>query len=107
MTASTSTKWFAGKTTTAEQYARRANANDGEGQTSVLLIRLDNSGTGDTSGKPNAGFFYDDGLDGDFRGRSENYFTNALGNRAGEHQRHGHTVVRVARLLEVRGVGAV
>jgi type II secretory pathway component GspD/PulD (secretin) len=41
---------------------------------------LDNSGTGDASGHPNAGFFYDDGLDGDFRGRSENYFTNALGN---------------------------
>lgn len=35
----------AGKTTTAEEYARRVNANDGEGQLSVLHIRLDNSGT--------------------------------------------------------------
>ncbi len=35
----------AGKTTTAEEYARRVNAEDGEGQVSVLHIRLDNSGT--------------------------------------------------------------
>lgn len=35
----------AGKTTTAEEYARRVNADDGEGQVSVLHIRLDNSGT--------------------------------------------------------------
>jgi general secretion pathway protein D len=41
---------------------------------------LDNSGTGDPNGKPNAGFFYDDGLDGDFRGRTENYFSDPLGN---------------------------
>lgn len=35
----------AGKTTTAEEYARRINARDAEGQVSVLHIRLDNSGT--------------------------------------------------------------
>ncbi len=35
----------AGKTTTAEEYAKRANANDGDGQKSVLHVRLDNSGT--------------------------------------------------------------
>ena len=41
---------------------------------------LDNSGTGDPNGKPVSGFFYDDGLDGDFRGRTENYFSDPLGN---------------------------
>ncbi len=35
----------AGKTTTAEEYAKRINANDEEGKVSVLHIRLDNSGT--------------------------------------------------------------
>lgn len=35
----------AGKTTTAEEYANRVNAEDGEGQVSVLHIRMDNSGT--------------------------------------------------------------
>ena len=35
----------AGKTTTAEEYVKRVNACDEEGQTSVLHIRLDNSGT--------------------------------------------------------------
>lgn len=41
---------------------------------------LDNSGTGDPNAHPSSGFFYDDGLDGDFRGRTENFFQNALGN---------------------------
>ncbi|MBI5849522.1 MAG: hypothetical protein HZB39_00560 [Planctomycetes bacterium] len=40
---------------------------------------LDNSGTGDPAGKPFAGFFYNDGQDGDLRGRTENYFTSGLG----------------------------
>lgn len=40
---------------------------------------LDNNGQGSDAGHPVAGFFYDDGLDGDFRGRTENFFTNALG----------------------------
>ena len=35
----------AGKTTTAEEYAKRINADDEDGQLSVLHIRLDNSGT--------------------------------------------------------------
>lgn len=35
----------AGKTTTAEEYAKRINANDEDGQVSVLHIRLDSSGT--------------------------------------------------------------
>ncbi|MGO8609776.1 hypothetical protein ACC848_43250, partial [Rhizobium johnstonii] len=35
----------AGKTTTAEEYAKRINADDEDGQVSVLHIRLDNSGT--------------------------------------------------------------
>ncbi|MCB9890317.1 MAG: hypothetical protein H6832_07000 [Planctomycetes bacterium] len=40
---------------------------------------LDNGGTGDPSAHPASGFFYDDGLDGDFRGRNENYFQNPIG----------------------------
>ncbi|MEZ5989633.1 MAG: hypothetical protein R3F30_11000 [Planctomycetota bacterium] len=40
---------------------------------------LDNNGTQSPSASPVAGFFYDDGLDGDFRGRTENYFSSALG----------------------------
>ena len=40
---------------------------------------LDNGGTGDPSAHPASGFFFDDGLDGDFRGRNENYFQNPLG----------------------------
>ncbi|MFO1052857.1 MAG: hypothetical protein U1F36_11635 [Planctomycetota bacterium] len=41
---------------------------------------LDNAGTGDPAGKPFAGFYYNDGQDGDLRGRTENYFTSPLGN---------------------------
>ncbi|MAE77778.1 MAG: hypothetical protein CMJ85_13025 [Planctomycetes bacterium] len=41
---------------------------------------LDNGGVQDPNAHPNSGFFYDDGLDGDFRGRTENFFQNALGN---------------------------
>ncbi|MFT7486217.1 MAG: tetratricopeptide (TPR) repeat protein [Candidatus Paceibacteria bacterium] len=44
---------------------------------------LDNSGTGsdgsNAAGAPSSGFFYDDEGDGDFRGRTENYFDNSLG----------------------------
>lgn len=44
---------------------------------------LDNGGTGsdgsNAAGAPSSGFFYDDGQDGDFRGRTENYFGDALG----------------------------
>jgi general secretion pathway protein D len=45
---------------------------------------LDNSGAGlDAGGSaaaPSSGFFFNDGTDGDFRGRTENIFTNPLGN---------------------------
>jgi len=44
---------------------------------------LDNGGTGsdgsNAAGAPSSGFFYDDHSDGDFRGRTENYFGTALG----------------------------
>jgi hypothetical protein len=44
---------------------------------------LDNSGAGlDAGGSataPSSGFFFNDGSDGDFRGRTENIFTNPLG----------------------------
>ncbi len=40
---------------------------------------LDNGGTGDPAASPLSGFFYDDGRDGDVRGRSENYFSSDLG----------------------------
>ena len=45
---------------------------------------LDNSGTGtsgqNAAGAPSGGAFYDDGADGDFRGRTENFFEDPLGN---------------------------
>ena len=41
---------------------------------------LDNSGTLDPAGKPSSGAFFNDGGDGDVRGRTENYFGSALGN---------------------------
>lgn len=41
---------------------------------------LDNSGTGDPAGKPFSGLYYNDGQDGDLRGRTENMFTSGLGN---------------------------
>jgi len=44
---------------------------------------LDNGGTGsegsNAAGAPSSGFYYDDSPDGDFRGRTENYFGEALG----------------------------
>ncbi|MCP3919165.1 MAG: hypothetical protein GY711_26795 [bacterium] len=44
---------------------------------------LDNGGAGsdgqDAAGPPSAGFFYDDGADGDFRGTTQNFFGDALG----------------------------
>jgi hypothetical protein len=45
---------------------------------------LDNSGTGtsgqNAAGAPSGGAFYDDGADGDFTGRTENFFEDPLGN---------------------------
>ncbi|HJO27373.1 MAG TPA: hypothetical protein QF730_09030 [Planctomycetota bacterium] len=47
-------------------------------------LGLDNSGTGtegqNAAGPPSAGFFYDDGGDGDFRGTIQNFFGDGLGN---------------------------
>lgn len=44
---------------------------------------LDNGGSGASgegaAGPPSAGFFFDDGGDGDFRGTSQNFFSNPLG----------------------------
>jgi len=40
---------------------------------------LDNLGDGQTQVPPSAGAFYDDGRDGDFKGRTENIFDAALG----------------------------
>jgi hypothetical protein len=40
---------------------------------------LDNNGLGAASGIPSSGFFYNDGQDGDFKGRTENIFDNPLG----------------------------
>ena len=42
-------------------------------------LGLDNSGDGETLTPPSAGAFYDEGGDGDFRGRTENFFESALG----------------------------
>ncbi|MFN0245141.1 MAG: hypothetical protein ACKVWV_19835 [Planctomycetota bacterium] len=46
---------------------------------------LDNNGSGageggqNSAGHPSAGFFYDDGADGDYRGTTQNFFENPLG----------------------------
>ncbi|MGE3171131.1 MAG: hypothetical protein AB7O97_00810 [Planctomycetota bacterium] len=40
---------------------------------------LDNGGTGDAAANPLAGAFFNDGGDGDVRGRSENFFASDLG----------------------------
>ena len=40
---------------------------------------LDNLGTADPAGSPGSGFFYNDGGDGDFRARNENFFEDTLG----------------------------
>ncbi len=42
-------------------------------------LNLDNGGDGVTLSPPSAGAFYDDGQDGNFKGRTENIFGNALG----------------------------
>lgn len=42
-------------------------------------LGLDNSGDGETLTPPSAGAFFDEGGDGDFRGRTENIFDGALG----------------------------
>ncbi|MCC7065808.1 MAG: hypothetical protein IT456_23575 [Planctomycetes bacterium] len=39
---------------------------------------LDNGGTGDPAANPTVGAFFNDGGDGDFRGRTENYFASDL-----------------------------
>lgn len=53
------------------------------GQEDAASRGLDNGGTGsagsNASGPPSAGFFYDDGQDGDFKGHIENFFTSGLG----------------------------
>jgi len=50
----------------------------------MASLGLDNGGTGsagqNAAGAPSSGFFYDDGGDGDFRSRTENFFGSALGN---------------------------
>ena len=43
-------------------------------------LGLDNQGTGDASGPPSAGFFYDDGADGDMAGAISQIFGTPLGN---------------------------
>lgn len=40
---------------------------------------LDNGGTGDPAANPLAGYYYNDGGDGDVRARTENYFASDLG----------------------------
>ena len=42
-------------------------------------VGLDNNGNPTTPTAPSAGFFYDDGADGDFKGRTEHIFESALG----------------------------
>ncbi len=42
-------------------------------------LGLDNAGTGLAAGSPSAGAFFDDGQDGDFKGRTENFFNSPLG----------------------------
>ncbi|MDP6764375.1 MAG: hypothetical protein QF903_12225 [Planctomycetota bacterium] len=49
----------------------------------MASLGLDNSGTGasgqNAAGAPSSGFYYDDGEDGDFRSRTENFFSESLG----------------------------
>lgn len=42
-------------------------------------LGLDNNGNALAAGAPSSGFFFNDGGDGDFKGRSENYFGGPLG----------------------------
>jgi general secretion pathway protein D len=42
-------------------------------------LGLDNGGTGDGASSPSAGFFFDDGQDGDFKASTSNIFGSALG----------------------------
>jgi len=42
-------------------------------------LGLDNGGTGDGAAPPSAGFFFDDGQDGDFKASTSNLFNNPLG----------------------------
>ena len=42
-------------------------------------LGLDNGGTGDGASPPSAGFFFDDGQDGDFKASTSNIFNNPLG----------------------------
>ncbi|MFT5290902.1 MAG: tetratricopeptide (TPR) repeat protein [Planctomycetota bacterium] len=46
---------------------------------SESTLGLDNNGTGSAVTPPSSGFFYDDGEDGDFKGRSEFLFGSDLG----------------------------
>jgi tetratricopeptide (TPR) repeat protein len=49
----------------------------------MASLGLDNGGSGNeaqgAAGPPSAGFFYDDGGDGDFKGTTQNFFGDALG----------------------------
>jgi general secretion pathway protein D len=49
----------------------------------MASLGLDNGGSGNeaqgAAGPPSAGFFYDDGEDGDFKGTTQNFFGDALG----------------------------
>ncbi|MCE9593515.1 MAG: hypothetical protein K8S98_04915 [Planctomycetes bacterium] len=55
------------------------------GQEDATSRGLDNGGTGSSgsngSGPPSAGFFYNDGQDGDFKGHIENFFSKGLGDK--------------------------
>ena len=42
-------------------------------------LGIDNGGTGDGASPPSAGFFFDDGQDGDFKASTSNIFNNPLG----------------------------
>lgn len=50
----------------------------------MASLGLDNGGSGNeaqgAAGPPSAGFFYDDGQDGDFKGTTQNFFGDSLGN---------------------------
>jgi hypothetical protein len=55
------------------------------GQEDAASRGLDNGGTGsggsNGTGPASAGFFYDDGQDGDFKGHTENFFSKSLGDK--------------------------
>lgn len=60
-----------GTVATLDDVTNRLGNNAGQG--------LDNQGTGEDAGNPSSGAFFNDGQDGDVRGRTENFFTSTLG----------------------------